>query len=37
MSDRPSPARRYLDEPEQHTYETGWRQMYDHDSFRTLN
>ena len=34
---RPEPARRYLDEPEQHAYETGWRQMYDHDSFRTLD
>ncbi len=34
---RPEPARRYLDGPEQAAYETGWHQMYDHDSFRTLD
>jgi hypothetical protein len=28
--------RRYLDEPEQRAYEAGFRQMYDYDSFRTL-
>ena len=37
MIDRPTPARRYLDAPEQAAYESGWRQMYDHDSFRTLD
>lgn len=28
---------RYLDGPEQAAYATGWHQMYDHDSFRTLD
>jgi hypothetical protein len=37
MTGRPQPERRYLDEPEQRAYEQGWHQMYDHDSFRTLD
>jgi hypothetical protein len=32
VSDRPTPPRRYLDEPDQAAYEAGWAQMLDHDS-----
>lgn len=37
MTERPTPERRYHDDERQVAYESGWRQMYDHDSFRTLD
>ena len=37
MIGRPEPPRRYLDEPNQAACEAGFAQMYDHDSFRTLD
>jgi hypothetical protein len=37
VTGRPSPERRYPDEQLQAAYETGFGQMYDHDSFRTLD
>lgn len=37
MTDRPLPKRRHADPERQIAYELGWAQMYDHDSFRTLD
>lgn len=36
MTGRPTSERRYLDDPEKHAYEQGFAQIYDHDSFHTL-
>ena len=37
MTGRPTVERRYEDDDRQRAYETGWRQQWDHDSFRTLD
>jgi hypothetical protein len=37
MTSRQQPERRYQDEALQTAYALGWRQEYDHDSFRVLD